>query len=310
MKNSEAYKDKPDGDKTPERLEAEVHATRARIGDRLETLSNRLSPGDLLDQVLGMAREHGGDFTRNFGAQMKNNPVPTVITGIGLAWLMLCSGNRSDHYSSSRRRYRTDEKDIGGVHYKDRFSDYDAESAAFGQASGMGSSDYGTASDPGYNAEFADDSEPGVMEKARDAIHSAADQADQIKRAARVKIDRASESAHRGLRSARQNARTAKDSMSDFLHEQPVLAASLGVALGAALGALLPSTEMEEKVLGSASDKVKDKAEAAASVQYSKAKASAQVVAENARQVLQGDTDDQRNAQAGAGTTASINQAG
>lgn len=273
-----------DNDKSPERLEDEVNATRARIGDRLETLSNRLSPGDLLDQALGMAREHGGDFTRNLGAQMKSNPVPTLLTGIGLAWLMMSSGSRSEGYSNPFRRTRSESDDS----WKSSEGSYS-----------------GSLHDSGDNR-----SEPGVIERAKDALGNAGDHVEEFADAARRKIDSASEATHRGLRSARQSVRSAQGSVADFLHEQPVLAASLGVAFGAALGALLPSTDLEERVMGPVSDKAVTKAQAVATAQYAKAKASAEVVAQNTRQVLQGGADNPSSGQAAAGSTAPINQAG
>lgn len=82
---------KRDETKSPERLEREVDQARSRLGSTADELSDRLSPGELLDQAMGMAREHGGEFGRNLGAQVKNNPVPMVLTGIGLSWMMMSS---------------------------------------------------------------------------------------------------------------------------------------------------------------------------------------------------------------------------
>lgn len=81
-----------DGEKSPKRLEREVDQARARLGRTASELSDRLSPGELMDQALGMAREHGGDFGRNLGAQVKNNPIPMILTSIGVSWMMMSSG--------------------------------------------------------------------------------------------------------------------------------------------------------------------------------------------------------------------------
>lgn len=83
---------KDDADKSPEQLEREVDQARSRLGRTASELSDRLSPGEIMDQALGMAREHGGEFGRNLGAQVKNNPMPMILTSVGLTWMMMASG--------------------------------------------------------------------------------------------------------------------------------------------------------------------------------------------------------------------------
>lgn len=85
--------DREDAAKSPERLEREVDQARARLGSTVSELSDRLSPGELIDQALGMAREHGGEFGRNLGAQVKDNPIPMILAGVGISWMMMSSGH-------------------------------------------------------------------------------------------------------------------------------------------------------------------------------------------------------------------------
>lgn len=80
-----------DDQKSPEQLEREVRMAREELGGTVDALGNRLSPGELLDQALGYAREHGGEFGRNLGAQVQANPLPLLLTGVGLSWLILGS---------------------------------------------------------------------------------------------------------------------------------------------------------------------------------------------------------------------------
>lgn len=84
--------DQHDEAKSPERLEREVDQARARLGRTANELSDRLSPGELIEQAIGMAREHGGEFGRNLGAQVKNNPMPMILTSVGISWLVMASG--------------------------------------------------------------------------------------------------------------------------------------------------------------------------------------------------------------------------
>lgn len=82
--------------KSPEQLEREVDQARTRLGRTASELSDRLSPGELIDQALDMAREHGGSFGRNLATQVKNNPMPMILTSIGISWLMMSSGKQSN----------------------------------------------------------------------------------------------------------------------------------------------------------------------------------------------------------------------
>lgn len=83
-----------DGRKSPQRLEREVNQARAAVGNTLRELSARLSPGELLDQAISMVREHGGDLGRNLGGQVKSNPLPVILTTVGVSWMMMSSGNK------------------------------------------------------------------------------------------------------------------------------------------------------------------------------------------------------------------------
>jgi len=60
--------------------------------------------------------------------------------------------------------------------------------------------------------------------------------------------------------------------LAQFIQDQPLIAAGLGLAIGAALGAALPETEMENRALGERADEVKARAREAAAEQVEKAK--------------------------------------
>lgn len=79
--NREAQKD-------PAELEREIDQKRAEIGNIVHALENKLSPGELIDTALGYVKGGGGEFFSNLSNTAKANPVPTVLTSIGLIWLM------------------------------------------------------------------------------------------------------------------------------------------------------------------------------------------------------------------------------
>src|ERR1700730_4833008 len=73
-----------------EQLRRETEQTRARVAETLEELRARITPGQVVDQLVDYAGDSGaGEFFRNLGRQAVNNPLPLTLMGVGLAWLML-----------------------------------------------------------------------------------------------------------------------------------------------------------------------------------------------------------------------------
>ena len=69
-------------------LERELEQTRSRLSGHLSELQ-QLSPGQLLDDAVRYFRgAEGAEFGRNLLQSVRENPLPTALTGIGLTWLM------------------------------------------------------------------------------------------------------------------------------------------------------------------------------------------------------------------------------
>ncbi|HET9762250.1 MAG TPA: DUF3618 domain-containing protein, partial [Casimicrobiaceae bacterium] len=82
--------------KSSEQLEREADDRRAQINDTLDELRARMTPGQIVDQVIDYARSSGGGrFASNLGRQIVERPLPIVLVGTGLAWLMLSNGRRA-----------------------------------------------------------------------------------------------------------------------------------------------------------------------------------------------------------------------
>lgn len=81
----------------PAHIERDLDETRSRLGNHLNELQDRLSPGQVLDDLMGYFRgSEGAAFGQNLVANIRANPMPAAITGIGLAWLM-ASNPRGTH---------------------------------------------------------------------------------------------------------------------------------------------------------------------------------------------------------------------
>jgi ElaB/YqjD/DUF883 family membrane-anchored ribosome-binding protein len=219
-----------DSNKQPRELEREIDATRAHMEKTLALLESKLSPGEWIDHALHLARRSGGEFTHNLSSQVQNNPLPTLLAGVGLVWLM-SSANQPPpaHYPSSSS---------GRTRQAMRGASEGASEAGRRMREG--------AHDLGERAHEMGDRARHAAHEAGDRMHGMADSARDRMRRMRA--------------SARRSGYRARDRYEHMLHDQPLLIGGLGLAFGAALGAMLPRTRTEDELVGEYSDDVKQRA--------------------------------------------------
>lgn len=233
--------------KSPDAIERNIDARRANIENLVDALESKLSPGQLIDQALAFTRENGGEFIGNLGTSIKNNPMPMLLTTVGISWLMLGQNQKPGHTSGSS----------GGA-------------PMFGQ---LGEKLSGA-------AQSVSETFSGATDHARESAHQASDKVgqfgesashtlDDLKHQASEKTaamkDTLSSSAGNAQEALLRQGRHLQGTFQYMLREQPLALAAMGIALGAALGAALPSTEKENKAFGKASDNLTQKAKATVS---------------------------------------------
>lgn len=240
---------------TSEQLEHEIDRTRGQIEDTLSDLRERLSPGLLIDDLLDFAKENGGaDLVRNLGAQVTSNPLPVALMGAGLAWLMFAPRRPSDGAGSTPSTFTEWTKRTEAM------TDYDSERRR-GTSDSKSDGIYDRASD--------------AMGRASEAVGSARERASELAGRAREttagayqKVSSSVSSAVDSVSSKMPNTR----GIANFLQEEPMVLAGLGVAVGAVIGALLPTTEIEERYVGAAAGSLKEQAKDAAREQWERGK--------------------------------------
>ena len=88
-----------------EQLEREAEEARYHLAQSLDELRLRATPGQLVDQIADYAREGSvADFLGNLTREMRDNPVPLLLIGIAITWLVVST-------SLSPRRKTTIERE-------------------------------------------------------------------------------------------------------------------------------------------------------------------------------------------------------
>ncbi|CAM3748061.1 hypothetical protein CCOS865_01263 [Pseudomonas reidholzensis] len=216
-----------DTHKDPDLLEQEINAKREHISDLVDALEQRLSPGQLMDQLLAYSKGNGGEFLHNLGTTLKNNPVPATLTVLGLAWLGL-NQNRPFNPGPATAGPGIGEK-LGEA--------VDSVKGAFAHA-----------------GEALHDAGHSVRTQA----HDLRERAGELGHGARDSLEGSADSLRGGARQIGAQASALKGQFDHLLKEQPLVLAALGIALGAALGAALPGTQKEDELLGASSDRLTD----------------------------------------------------
>lgn len=223
-----------ESEKSPEQIEREIDAQRASIGNIVDRLESKFTPGQMIDQAWGMMQNNGTTFLSNLGTSVRNNPVPAVLTSVGLLWLMM-SQNRPP---VSHPVYRTGpDQDTAGEW-------------ADGLAEGIDSA-----------REHLHQTADSLKEGYQSLKSKAASVGDNVG-AAKESI---SHTVHDVSDRLTRNSQVLGQQFNQLLKEQPLVVAAAGIALGALLGAALPSTSTEQRYMGRTSaglvDKVKKQAQ-------------------------------------------------
>lgn len=241
-----------ESEKSPETLEREIDARRANIGSLVDALESKLSPGQLIDEALAYSKRNGGEFFGNLGTTVRANPVPMVLTGVGLLWLMM-SQNRPPSASNGTSMLDSLGNSVRSM--TDSVTDtFDTAKARVQQTANRMKEQ---ATDLGDKAQDYSGSISGMGESVSDKVSAAS--------------GRLNATAHDASDALRRQGQNLQSSLSYMLREQPLALAAIGIALGAAVGAALPATAKENQLMGRASDRITDKAQTMASDGYDKA---------------------------------------
>lgn len=261
-------------------IERNLDQTRARLGSHLSELQGRLSPGQVLDDLVRYFRgQEGADFGRSLLSSVRANPLPTAVTGIGLTWLMAATPrqpaadiaiapgrSRVRVYSSApttdhdimTARLRAAEQDVTRADGEAEHLYETRLETARGQAVGLKRHRQET------NASFGQrirdvlgsakqtivDGTHDLGDQAAGAAGSLGSTAQGVARSIGGSAQTMSQRAGGAVTQGGRAMSNAGGRLIATLTENPVLLGALGLAAGALLGALLPQSDQEEAALG------------------------------------------------------------
>jgi ElaB/YqjD/DUF883 family membrane-anchored ribosome-binding protein len=242
--------------KDPDQLEREIEHTRAKIDRAVDALELKLSPGELFERAIRYARENGGEFVGNLGATVRANPMPVVLTSVGLLWMIASSNRETSRYGYDYRR-----ADVS--RYGADASLYGADASLYGRSQGSGSSN-GIGEAAHNLKDRVAGSAHDAAERLSEAGHRIGDAtrnaADSVRDSTRHAADSVRDTTRHAADSMRHGAQQARQTFDELMHEQPLAAGAIGIAIGALVAALMPTTRAEQSLMGAAGARVREQA--------------------------------------------------
>jgi hypothetical protein len=271
-----------------DRIEAQINRSRHALNDTIEQLGGKLSPGQILDETLGLAQGQAGKFTANVGRQVRDNPLPVLLVGAGLALLFMNRGNGHDngsrlHWSEEdswqETRFRALERarasvirrtDESEAEYEQRLHEAEARSLGLEQDSAELPEAFRTRVKS--TGEKLGHTVQGIRERMGSAMHGVGSGMGHaahavgsgvgavthgVGSAAHAVGSGASKAAHfvgDQATNLKDGISTARYRTQDLYNEYPLAAGAVGLAVGALVGAMTPLTDTEREQLQGVAD--------------------------------------------------------
>ncbi|MBB4052748.1 vacuolar-type H+-ATPase subunit H [Devosia subaequoris] len=328
--------------KSSAQLQREVDQQRARLEDRIDGIQQKLSPGQLIDELMAYTKDGGGEFISSLQRNVTANPLPVALLGVSLAWLMAKPasapvdtdaqwddsinarrgyGGEVDDYpvatiSGSSMKRVSHKRDESGMHFSE-FADeagkkYRAASDEAGRRAGhfmdeTGKRFRGFTDGTGKQVEHFRDEAGNLMDEASGwASHGwqqARDKMGDAQNAVRQGIAGGKAKATQATHAMGEQMNTLNQTIVSQFRDQPLVAGALAFAVGAAFGSALPHTEQEDKLMGDAADAAKSRAGREAERLYDEGRERAEAIYDEASERAGKLYQDAREGVAGASET-------
>ena len=219
-------------------IEREIEQTRARMSENIDTISEKLRPGNLAQSAAAGIGEQARQTGSRLADAIRENPIPIAAIGLGVTWLVARQRLKS---GAGRYGYGGAERRISG--YPERRRRSGGQSAT--SVGGLRAPDARTG--VGERAE-------AMAERVGDVAERAQERVSELGNEAKARMQQL------GTR-AREQTRQVGTRLERMIDENPLALAAGAIVLGLAVGLVLPRTRREDELMGSARDQVVERGE-------------------------------------------------
>lgn len=281
-----------DENESSEAIKADIERTRNQMSNKIDSIQERLSPetlktqaqdairgaiNDGADSLVEYMRGHSNELGASLVQTVKNNPLPSVLIGVGVGWLLLNNLSGNSQGNSRDQRWQAGR---GRSYNPQGTANFYSES----EYAGSEYTPYSSAESWQGQSTYSDERSKGIGQQVRDKVG-------QVTSAVREKVSEISEqvSDKTGeltdqIRSSTQNLRDdVQDKtgswsaqaqgyreqtgaqMHTVMEENALTVGAAALIAGAVLGFILPATRRENEMMGEWRDQVVEKAQNVAS---------------------------------------------
>ena len=187
----------------------------------------------------------GGDFVNSLQDAVRENPISAALIGMGVLWMFMGGSNTSLFGGGCRDTAARIRSSVGHA------ADAAAETASH-VAGGVREASATIAEHGSRTAGQAADAVASAYDATYDATTNAAS------RATDTLSNAATSAAHAMQEKGTKWGSTLQQNIGEIFERQPLLLGAVGIAIGAGIAASVPATEAENKVMGGASDFVRE----------------------------------------------------
>jgi gas vesicle protein len=269
--NRAADRDHEGGEPSSRQIQADIDRTRSNMDRTFDAIESKLTPGQLLQEAWGIFKGGSGAGASKALQIAKEHPLPAAVIGLGFGWLLLDSsrGTRSSRRGNGRsyaydERYRYSQYGRSGQGFTGDL-DYPGTRDAWREDWEEGESRLGAAKDAvksaaGSAADLASNAKEKVSDLASQAGDKLGDLTDKVKEQASGLTDRVKEQASELGRGVQEGSRKARLGFWQLLEERPLVVGAATLALGLLAGLSIPSTDVEDELMGETRDQLLDTA--------------------------------------------------
>lgn len=233
-----------------DKIEQDINRSRSALNETIEKLGGKLSPGQIVDEALGLAQGQLGQFTANLGKQVRDNPLPLLLIGAGVGLMVFNQMQGKDDAP------KLSEDDWRAEHHFRRIEEARTRSPRTPDESeesyGMRlHEEHAKALDLKQMAGEAYDAFQARVKRTVDGLEQ---RALAVRDAVAGGISKAGHFVSDQAKHAGEMAGNAKHQAIDLYDQNPLAAGAIGVAIGALIGSLTPLSSVERKNLQGVAD--------------------------------------------------------